>query len=81
LKNSKFELLPCAGSYFQSVVYNAITDEPDSNFAIRLTREFGVASIPVSAFYSKSTDHHVLRFCFAKKQETIDKAVERLLKV
>jgi len=81
LQQSRFELLPCAGSYFQSVKYDRITDERDSEFAIRLTRDFGVASIPVSAFYSKGTDHKVLRFCFAKKQETIDKAVERLLKV
>jgi methionine transaminase len=48
---------------------------------LRLTREVGVAVIPVSAFYSKGTDHHVLRFCFAKRQETLDKAVERLIKV
>ncbi|MEO7212408.1 methionine aminotransferase [Mucilaginibacter sp.] len=81
LKNTRFELLPCAGSYFQSVTYNAITDEKDSDYAIRLTKEIGVASIPVSAFYRKGTDKHVLRFCFAKRQETIDKAVDRLLKV
>lgn len=81
LKNSRFEILPCSGSYFQSVRYAAITDEKDSNFAIRLTREIGVASIPVSAFYNKGTDHHVLRFCFAKRQETLDNAVDRLIKV
>ncbi|RWY54156.1 methionine aminotransferase [Mucilaginibacter gilvus] len=81
LKNTRFQLLPCAGSYFQSVTYDAITDEKDSDYAIRLTKEIGVASIPVSAFYRKGTDKHVLRFCFAKRQETIDKAVDRLLKV
>jgi len=81
LKNSRFEILPCSGSYFQSVRYAAITDEKDSDFAIRLTREIGVASIPVSAFYNKGTDHHVLRFCFAKRQETLDNAVDRLIKV
>jgi methionine aminotransferase len=81
LKNSRFNLLPCAGSYFQSVTYDAITDEKDADYAIRLTREIGVASIPVSAFYRKGSDKHVLRFCFAKRQETIDKAVDRLLKV
>ncbi|AMR34619.1 aminotransferase [Mucilaginibacter sp. PAMC 26640] len=81
LKNTRFKLLPCAGSYFQSVTYDTITDEKDSDFAIRLTKEFGVAAIPVSAFYRKGTDNHVLRFCFAKRQETIDKAVDRLLKV
>jgi len=81
LEESKFKLLPCSGSYFQSVTYKDITDEKDSDFALRLTREFGVASIPVSGFYSKGTDHHVLRFCFAKRQETLDKAVDRLLKI
>jgi len=81
LQNTRFKLLPCSGSYFQSVTYNNITEEKDTDFAIRLTREFGVAAIPVSAFYRKGTDNHVLRFCFAKRQETIDKAVDRLLKV
>jgi len=81
LESSRFELLPCAGTYFQSVRYNKITDEKDSDFALRLTREFGVASIPVSVFYSKHTDHHVLRFCFAKKQETLDNAIDRLIKL
>ena len=81
LKNSRFDMLPCAGSYFQSVRYSRITDESDSDFAIRLTKDVGVAVIPVSAFYGRGTDHHVLRFCFAKRQETLDKAVERLIKV
>ncbi|GAA4333604.1 pyridoxal phosphate-dependent aminotransferase [Mucilaginibacter gynuensis] len=81
LEQTRFKLLPCYGSYFQSVTYNDITDEKDMDFAIRLTKEFGVASIPTSVFYSKGTDHHVLRFCFAKRQETLDKAVDRLMKV
>ena len=81
LKSSRFEILPCSGSYFQSVRYGRITDEKDADLAIRLTREIGVASIPVSAFYNQGTDHHVLRFCFAKRQETLDKAVDRLIKV
>lgn len=81
LKDTKFDLLPCLGSYFQSVQYTRISDEKDTDLAIRLTKEFGVASIPVSAFYSKNTDHHVLRFCFAKKQETLEEAVYRLSKV
>jgi methionine aminotransferase len=81
LKGSRFELLPCAGSYFQSVRYGRISDDKDSELAIRLTKEIGVASIPVSAFYNMGTDHHVLRFCFAKRQETLDKAVDRLIKV
>ncbi|QEC80330.1 methionine aminotransferase [Mucilaginibacter ginsenosidivorax] len=81
LQQTRFELLPCYGSYFQSVRYSNITDEKDADFVLRLTKEFGVAAIPVSAFYSKGIDHHVLRFCFAKRQETLDKAVDRLLKV
>jgi len=81
LKDTRFDLLPCYGSYFQSVQYSRISDEKDIDLARRLTIEFGVASIPVSAFYSKNTDHHVLRFCFAKKQETLEKAVVRLSKV
>ena len=80
LQQSRFKLLPSQGSYFQCVSYHGLTDEHDTDLAIRITREFGVASIPVSAFYSKGTDHHILRFCFAKKQETLDKAVERLIK-
>lgn len=81
LEQTRFKLLPSYGSYFQSVTYHDISDEKDSDIAIRLTKENGVASIPVSAFYTKATDHHVLRFCFAKKQETLDKAIERLIKV
>jgi methionine aminotransferase len=81
LKQTRFELLPCSGSYFQSVRYQNIADEKDSDFAIRITKEIGVAAIPVSAFYSRGTDHQVLRFCFAKMQETLDKAVDRLVKL
>ncbi len=81
MKQTRFDLLPCQGSYFQCVQYSKITDEKDLDFAKRITKEFGVASIPVSAFYSKGTDHHVLRFCFAKKQETLKKAVIRLTKI
>jgi len=81
LEATKFELLPCSGTYFQSVTYNGITDEKDSDFALRLTRDIGVAAIPTSVFYTQGTDHHVLRFCFAKRQETLDKAVDRLLKL
>ena len=81
LINTRFDLLPCFGSYFQSVQYSRISEEKDTDLAKRLTIEFGVASIPVSAFYSKNTDHHVLRFCFAKKQETLEKAVHRLSSV
>jgi methionine aminotransferase len=81
LEQTRFELLPCFGSYFQSVSIKNITDEKDTEFALRLTKEFGVAAIPTSVFYTQGTDHHVLRFCFAKIQETLDKALERLRRV
>lgn len=78
---TKFKLLPCNGSYFQCVTYEKIGELGDKDMARLLVTDFGVASIPVSAFYIRNTDHHVLRFCFAKKQETLEKAVERLLKL
>jgi methionine aminotransferase len=81
LSETKFKLLPCNGSYFQCVTYNEVGNLSDKDMAVRLVEEFGVASIPVSAFYSRNTDHQVLRFCFAKKQETLEKAVERLMKL
>lgn len=81
LAETKFKLLPCDGSYFQCVSYEHLSDEKDVAMAERLIKEYGVASIPVSAFYIRNTDHHVLRFCFAKKQETLEKAVERLVKL
>lgn len=81
LTDTRFDLLPCYGSYFQSVTYKRISDESDTALAKRLVSEFGVATIPVSAFYSNRTDHQVLRFCFAKRQETLEKAVDKLRKV
>jgi methionine aminotransferase len=81
LSETKFKLLPCKGSYFQCVSYSAISDEKDTDMAKRLVTDFGVAGIPASAFYTKSTDDKILRFCFAKEQDTLEKAVERLLKI
>lgn len=81
MSHTRFELLPCEGSYFQSVKYSNISDEKDVDIALRITKEFGVASIPTSVFYSRGTDHHILRFCFAKRQETLDNAVNKLMKV
>jgi methionine aminotransferase len=75
---TRFKLLPCKGSYFQCVSYAHMSDEKDKEMAAKLVKEHGVAGIPVSAFYSKNTDHKILRFCFAKKQETLEAAVERL---
>jgi methionine aminotransferase len=72
------DLLPCAGSYFQLATYSRISDEPADAFAERLVREVGVATIPLTAFYHDRTDHRVIRFCFAKREETLMAAVERL---
>jgi len=73
-----FKPLPSFGSYFQCYSYADMSNEPDRDFAIRITKEYKVASIPVSAFYKEATDNKVVRFCFAKKEETLGKAVERL---
>ena len=81
MEGSRFRPLPCRGSYFQLMDYSAITDESDADFAVRLTREFGVASIPTSPFLYESSAPRVLRFCFAKKEETLRAAAERLMRV
>ncbi len=81
LKKTRFKPLPCAGTYFQTVDYSAISDEPDMVFAERLTREFGVASIPVSAFFSSKKDDRVLRLCFAKTGDVLEMAGEKLARV
>ncbi|MBC6109332.1 methionine aminotransferase [Pedobacter fastidiosus] len=81
LADSRFKLLPCNGSYFQCASYSKISDESDKNFSIRLLKEFGVATIPVSAFYQKGTDHKIIRFCFAKENSTLALAAEKLRNV
>jgi methionine aminotransferase len=81
IKNSRFKALPCRGTYFQMLDYSAISDESDVEFSKRMTIEHGVASIPPSVFYHHQVDHKVLRFCFAKKDETLEKAAERLCKI
>jgi methionine transaminase len=81
LAGSRFELLPCSGTYFQLASYAAISDEPDVALAERLTREIGVASIPVSVFYDEGKQDRVLRFCFAKSEDTLRRACERLAKL
>ena len=79
MRGTKFEMLDSHGSYFICAKYARISDEPDKEFAIRLTKEAGVATIPVSAFYQNGKDDKVLRFCFSKKNETLEKAVEKLV--
>jgi methionine aminotransferase len=78
MKGSRFDLLPSFGSYFILATYHRISQEGDSDFAIRLTREAGVTPIPVSAFYTDGQDNKVIRFCFAKKLETLEQAASRL---
>jgi len=75
---SRFELLPCRGTYFQLARYGAISDLPDQEFARWLTREVGVAVIPVSVFNHDGHDERVVRFCFAKQEATLAAAGERL---
>lgn len=81
MAHTKFKPLPSFGSYFQLYRYDAISEESENEFAIRLTQEFGVTAIPVSVFYRKEINNKVLRFCFAKKEATLEQAAERLMKL
>jgi methionine transaminase len=81
IQDSHFRPLPCRGTYFQMVDYSAITREPDSDFALRLIRDHGVAAIPISPFLSGVEPGPVLRFCFAKRDETLERAADRLRRV
>jgi len=81
IKESRFKIVPSYGTYFQMLDYSAISDEKELDFAIRLTKEHGVASVPVSPFYHDRQDNHVLRFCFAKTEETLQKAAEILCRI
>jgi methionine aminotransferase len=78
LAGTRFELLPVAGAYFQLVDYSAISTQDDLAFCEWLTREKGVAAIPVSAFYETPPDARLIRFCFAKTDATLEQAAERL---
>jgi methionine aminotransferase len=78
---SGFKILPCHGSYFQLLDFSKLSKEKDLDFAIRITKDYGVASIPVSAFYKNGTDHKLLRFCFAKTNATLEQAAEKLLRI
>jgi len=81
MHKSRFVPIKCTGTYFQLYDYSSISDLNDLAFAERLIKEFGVAAIPISPFYSVKPDQKILRFCFAKKEETLKKAVEILCKV
>ncbi len=79
MKQTKFEPLPSYGSYFQIYSYKNISDEKEFDMAVRLVKDYGVATIPVSSFYKTPIENKVLRFCFAKKESTLEKAVEQLI--
>ena len=80
MKQTKFDLFHSSGTYFICASYARLSNEPDRDFCIRLTKEIGVTMIPVSAFYQNAKDDKVVRFCFGKKQETLERAVEKLVK-
>lgn len=81
IKSSPFKEIPSRGTYFQLLSYKEFSSENDVELAKRLTREYGIASIPVSVFYNQKTDHKVLRFCFAKEDSTLSRAAEILCKL
>jgi methionine transaminase len=81
MKQTKFDLLTTHGSYFVCAGYSRISNEKDKDFSVWLTKEAGVATIPVSAFYQNGKDDKVIRFCFSKQNKTLEQAVEKLMKV
>ena len=81
LASTRFRLLPCEGTYFQVVDYSALSSLPEAEFAKWLTTEIGVAAIPLSAFYDEPREQGLVRFCFAKRDETLRLALERLAKI
>jgi len=81
LAQSRFAVQPSAGTYFQLLDYSAITDQPDTELCELWTREYGIASIPVSVFYQDVPQQHYLRFCFAKTDEVLLQAAEILCKI
>jgi len=81
MQATKFGMLQSKGSYFICATYDRMSNEGDKDFAIRVTREYGVTTIPVSVFYRAETDNKVVRFCFAKKNETLEAAVEKLARI
>ena len=81
ISGSRFQFKPTQGTYFQLLDYSRISEEPDVQMAERLTKDFGIASIPISVFNQNHLDHRQLRFCFAKKEETLSKAIDILSKI
>ena len=81
IKNSRFKVVPCHGTYFQLLDYSAISDLSEMEYAKQLVLDHGIAAVPVSPFYNKQDNQHLLRFCFAKTDETLVKAGEILCKI
>ena len=81
LARTRFAALPCQGTYFVLTDYSAISDEPEEAFARRLTVEHGVAAIPLAPFYAEPVNRRIVRFCFAKRDETLDAGIDRLARV
>ena len=81
LARTRLRLLPSEGTYFQCADISAVSDLAEAEFCLWLTREIGVAAIPLSAFYGDGFDQRVVRFCFAKKDETLQQALERLARL
>jgi methionine transaminase len=81
LEGSRFAPLPSRGTFFQNLRYDAVSDERDTDLAVRLTRDHGIASIPVSVFYREPPAHKVLRFCFAKSEDTLARGAEILRRI
>ncbi len=81
IKTSKFKLLPSKGSFFICADYSSISTEADTSFAIRLTEQYKIATIPLSVFYENKTDNKIIRFCFAKKESTLEQAAEKILSI
>ena len=81
LAKTRLRALPCQGTYFQCVDYSAVSDKPEADFCRWLTTELGVAAIPLSAFYADAFEQRIARFCFAKKDETLDLALDRLASI
>ncbi|MEM9823013.1 MAG: aminotransferase class I/II-fold pyridoxal phosphate-dependent enzyme, partial [Bacteroidota bacterium] len=81
IEGSRFRPIACEGTYFQLLDYSAISDERDTNFAKRMTTEYGVAVIPVSVFYSSGRDEKVVRVCFAKTEEVLQQAGEVIVEI
>lgn len=81
IKNSRFKIIPSFGTYFQLLDYSDISNEAGMDFAVRMIKDYGIASIPLTSFYQDKTETQRLRFCFAKEKETLDKAAEILCKI